>query len=89
VATFSLWLQGMTTGLAIEWLRAFNVLLHLLCVLLWGLWLRRQGVGGAILAGAVTVVLLHPSVTEPVMWITGRHDTLGVLLVLAALRSPI
>jgi tetratricopeptide (TPR) repeat protein len=87
VATFSLWLQGMTTGLAIEWLRAVNVLLHLLCVLLWGLWLRRQGVGGAILAGAATVVLLHPSVTEPVMWITGRHDTLGVLLVLAALLA--
>jgi tetratricopeptide (TPR) repeat protein len=87
VATLSLWLQGMTTGLAIEWLRAFNVLLHLLCVLLWGLWLRRQGVGGAILGGAATIVLLHPSVTEPVMWITGRHDTLGVLLVLAALLA--
>jgi tetratricopeptide (TPR) repeat protein len=87
VATLSLWLQGMTTGLAIEWLRAVNVLLHLLCVLLWALWLRRQGVGGAILAGAATLVLLHPSVTEPVMWITGRHDTLGVLFVLTALLA--
>jgi hypothetical protein len=87
VASLSLWLQGVTAGLAIEWLRGFNVLLHVLCVTLWALWLRRQGVGGAILAGAATVVLLHPSTTEPVMWITGRHDTLGVLGVLVALLA--
>jgi hypothetical protein len=35
--------------------------------------------------GTGLLVAVHPSVCEPVMWVTGRHDSLALLLLLAAL----
>ena len=45
----------------------------------------RRGVGRGAALAAAAVFLVHPSVTEPVMWITGRHDTLGMAFMLTAI----
>jgi tetratricopeptide (TPR) repeat protein len=47
--------------------------------------LGRLGLPRGLALGVGCVVLLHPTVTEPVMWITGRHDTLATTTVLGAL----
>jgi hypothetical protein len=67
--------------------RAVNIAIHLACGFLLFLLLRKD-LGWAFPAsGAVSLFLLHPSVTEPVMWLTGRHDTLGVAAAIAAMLA--
>jgi hypothetical protein len=85
IPMLSLWLQAMAHTGSVTGFRLANLALHGLCAGLLCLFLLRRGVGrGAALAAAV-VFLVHPSVTEPVMWITGRHDTLGMAFMLTAL----
>jgi hypothetical protein len=85
IPMLSLWLQGIAHTRSPFGFRLANLALHGLCAGLLWLFLTRNGIGrGAAFAG-IAVFLVHPSVTEPVMWITGRHDILGMAFTLAAL----
>ena len=81
----SLWLQGRAHTHSLVGFRLANLALHGLCAGLLWLFLLRRGVGEGAALAAAAVFLVHPSVTEPVMWITGRHDTLGMGFILAAM----
>lgn len=81
----TVWLQARVSTEP-AFYRALNVLLHVGCGALLLVWTtRRLGWPGWLGAPVSLVFLLHPSVTEVVEWITGRHDSLGVLGVLGAL----
>jgi len=81
----TVWLQArLSTEPAFY--RAFNVLVHVACGGVFLIWsTRRLGWPGWLGALVSIVFLVHPSVTEVVEWITGRHDSLAVLAVLGAL----
>ena len=79
------WLEAHVHGLQLGTLRLVNVLLHGGCALLFFGLLERLRVGVTAAFLATTLFLLHPLVTEPVMWLTGRHDTVATLATLAAL----
>jgi protein O-mannosyl-transferase len=81
----TVWLQArVSTDPAFY--RSFNVLAHVACAGLFLVWAtRRIGWPGALGALVSLVFLVHPSVTEVVEWITGRHDSLATLAVLGAL----
>ncbi len=83
----SFWLQAQVHGVSLPWFRLVNVLLHAACALSLLALMRRCGLGepGAWLASLV--FLVHPLVTEPVMWLTGRHDTVASLLALLGLLA--
>ena len=81
----TLWLQGLAHGRSLPLFRLVNVLFHALNAFLLLLLLRRLSVGRGAALCLSAVALVHPSVTEPVMWLTGRHDTLAVLFALTAL----
>jgi hypothetical protein len=85
VPMLSLWLQGISHTRSLVGFRLANLVLHGLCAGLLWLFIVRRGVGRAAALAAAAVFLVHPSVTEPVMWITGRHDTLGMAFILAAM----
>lgn len=86
----SFWLQAQLGGLGMVWLRAGNVALHGACAWLLLTLLRRAAAPKRSALLACAVFLVHPLVTEPVMWLTGRHDTLAVLfLMLAVLVFPL
>jgi hypothetical protein len=85
VPMLSLWLQGISHTGSLVGFRVANLVLHGLCAGLLWLFIVRRGVGRAAALAAAAVFLVHPSVTEPVMWITGRHDTLGMAFTLAAM----
>jgi len=85
VPMLSLWLQGISHTGSLVGFRVANLVLHGLCAGLLWLFIVRRGVGRAAALAAAAVFLVHPSVTEPVMWITGRHDTLGMAFILAAM----
>ncbi len=80
-----MWLVSKAAGHAIVAFRSLNVALHAGCTLLLAAWMRRRGLPmwGVIFASLFFAV--HPLVTEPVMWITGCHDTLAALGCLTAL----
>lgn len=79
------WLQAHTHGVQMVALRLVNVGLHLACALAFWSLLRRRAVREPAAIVAVTLFLTHPLVTEPVEWLTGRHDTLAALFTLLAL----
>jgi len=83
----TVWLQArLSTDPAFY--RAFNVVAHGACAGLFLVWTRRRlGWSGGLAAIVSIVFLVHPSVTEVVMWITGRHDSLATLAVLGALLA--
>lgn len=83
----TLWLQVQLHGLQMVWLRAGNVALHGGCALLFLLLLRRCRVPERSALLACALFMVHPLVTEPVMWLTGRHDTLAVLFALLAMLA--
>jgi tetratricopeptide (TPR) repeat protein len=87
IPVVSLWLQGCLHGANIIGFRIGNFLLHLLAIFLLHRLLRRLRFSQATAFLAAAVALLHPSVTEPVMWITGRHDTVGAVFLLLALLA--
>jgi tetratricopeptide (TPR) repeat protein len=81
------WLQAQLHGLSLPWLRLVNVLLHAACTLSLLAVMRRCQLPRPSTWLACLIFLLHPLVTEPVMWLTGRHDTLAALLTLLALLA--
>ncbi|HEX2875325.1 MAG TPA: hypothetical protein VHP33_28935 [Polyangiaceae bacterium] len=83
----SLWLGARIHGVSLAWFRFGNVMLHVTCALLLVALVRRVGLPrlSALLTGSM--FLAHPLVTEPVMWLTGRHDTLAALFGLLALLA--
>jgi protein O-mannosyl-transferase len=81
------WLEAHVHGLQLGALRLVNVLLHGGCAVLFFALLERLRVGVTAAFLAATLFLLHPLVTEPVMWLTGRHDTVATLATLAALLA--
>jgi tetratricopeptide (TPR) repeat protein len=81
------WLQAKLHGLSLPWLRLVNVLLHAACTLSLLAVMRRCQLPQPSTWLACLIFLLHPLVTEPVMWLTGRHDTLAALLTLLALLA--
>jgi tetratricopeptide (TPR) repeat protein len=83
MATF--WLEARGSGLTVAGGRALNVALHVAVAVSVLALLRRLGVKPVACVLAAVVFLVHPSVTEPVMWLNGRHDTLGALFALFAL----
>jgi hypothetical protein len=85
VPMLSLWLQGISHTHSLVGFRVANLALHGLCAGLLWLFILRRGVGRGAALAAAAVFLVHPSVTEPVMWITGRHDSLGLAFTLAAM----
>lgn len=85
VPMLTLWAQTRLGGVRVWPLRLGNVCIHALAVAWLAAWLARRGLPMAIATSAALVLLVHPTVTEPVMWLTGRHDLLGVLCTLAGL----
>jgi hypothetical protein len=85
IPMLTLWLQAMAHTGSLVGFRLVNLALHGLCAGLLFLFLGQRGIGRRAALAAAAVFLVHPSVTEPVMWITGRHDTLGMAFTLAAL----
>jgi hypothetical protein len=83
----TLWLQARTTGLSIVFFRLGNLVFHLLAA--WLLWqfLRRQGIGRTGALAATFLFLVHPSITEPVMWVVGRQDSLAALCSMGAILA--
>lgn len=83
----TLWLQARATGMSIVAFRLGNLAIHLLCAVLLLALLRRRGIGRTVASLAALLFLVHPSVTEPVMWVVGRQDSLAALCALAALLA--
>jgi hypothetical protein len=81
----TLWLQGVPSGPSLVAFRIGNVLVHAACGLLLLWLLMRLGLAPPVSLVVAWSFLSHPSVTETVMWLTGRHDSLGVLFCLGAL----
>lgn len=84
----SIWVQARLHGLSLSALRVGNLCLHVGCVFLFMYFLRRRlsTPFSPFLGFFVTVLLLvHPSVTELVMWVSARHDLMGTLFLLLGL----
>jgi hypothetical protein len=89
VPMLTLWAQYQLTGLSIVAFRIVDVALHCACAAALFALARARAIPFAAAALGAGVFLVHPSVTEPVLWITGRHDTIGLLFtLLAALSLP-
>ncbi len=85
IPMLTFWAQARLAGLAVWPMRLVNVLLHASAVALAFRWMTRAGLPPLATWGAAAVLLVHPSVTEPVSWLTGRHDVLAVVFVMAGL----
>jgi hypothetical protein len=83
----TLWLQVRATGLAMAPLRLVNVAIHVGNAWLFYRLLLRGGARQAIASAMTLLFAVHPLAVEPAMWLTGRHDTLAVLLGLAGLHA--
>lgn len=81
----TLWVQAHLGLLSVVAGRVVNLALHLVSALGLVALLRRLGtsIGPSVLIALV--MLVHPSAVETVMWLTGRHDLLGVVCALTAL----
>jgi len=89
VPMLSLWLQGVVHGPSLIGFRIGNLLCHLGVVWLLYAWLKRLHCETKTARLLAWIFAVHPLVTEPVMWITGRHDLLGAIFtLLAALAWP-
>jgi Tfp pilus assembly protein PilF len=83
----SLWLQALLTDRSLVAFRVGNLLLHGACAGLLYAWIRRDGVRPGIAALCALAFALHPSATEVVLWVVGRHDSLGAVFALAGLLA--
>ncbi|HVU02659.1 MAG TPA: tetratricopeptide repeat protein [Polyangiaceae bacterium] len=76
-------------GASIVPYRIVNVLLHGAICAVFAAMLRRRGLPAALSAGMALLFAVHPLVTEPVLWVTGSHDLLGVLASLVAVSLAV
>ena len=87
VTVFSYILDHQVAGLNPSHYHVTNLLLHLLvCVTLF-LAAMRLGCGTWLAAGVTLLFAIHPAVTEPVAWISGRKDLLAALFSLLSLSA--
>ncbi len=85
IPMLTFWVQAHVAGLQVWPMRLVNVLLHAGAVALAFRWMTRAGLPPLAGWAATAVLLVHPSTTEPVSWLTGRHDVLAMVFVLAGL----
>ena len=78
------WIETRIFGVSLLPMRCVNVLVHAVNGVLLLLVMRREGATKLAAQVGALVFLLHPASTEPVMWISGLHDLLGVTMTLAA-----
>jgi Tfp pilus assembly protein PilF len=87
LALSTIWLQARVTGLSLVAFRLGNLVIHLLCALLLVGLLRRLRMGEGLVVAGVLIFVFHPSVTEPVMWVVGRQDSLAAVFSLGAVLA--
>jgi len=87
VPMISLWMQVQMTGLSMIPLRLLNVAVHVANAWLFYRLLTRASIEPAIASAMSLVFAVHPLSVEPAMWLTGRHDTVAVLLGLAGMHA--
>ena len=80
----SFWIQAQLGVLTVVASRLVNLALHLACGYAFLCLLLRSAVPPLAAAMLALVFVAHPSATEPVMWLTGRHDLLATLFALGA-----
>lgn len=80
----SLWIQGLLHGPSIIGFRLGNLFFHFLASFFVYLWLRRLKCAPGATSFLALLFAVHPLATEPVVWVTGRHDLLGLLFTLLA-----
>jgi hypothetical protein len=81
----TVWLQARTTGQSIVFFRLGNLAIHWAAACLLFVFLRRRGLARPLSLAAGALFLVHPSVTEPVMWVVGRQDSLATVCSVGAL----
>jgi hypothetical protein len=80
------WVEAHVFGVSLRPMRLVNVLIHTVNGALLFVWVRRgMQLSETAARYAAAAFLLHPSATEPVMWLTGLTDSLGVTFTLCAL----
>lgn len=79
IPMLSFWLQAKLTDRSIVAFRVVNILIHIANIICLFFLMRRFSVREKTAFFFSLLLSVHPSVTEPVMWLTGRHDSLAVL----------
>jgi tetratricopeptide (TPR) repeat protein len=82
----SYWIQAQLGAQSVWPYRLVNIALQLLCGYLLFRLLRRFEVRSSIAAFAGLLFVVHPVVTEPVMWLAGRQEPLALAFTLAAIE---
>lgn len=85
--TLSLMLDTAISGTSLISYRITNILLHLGSVLLLLVFLKTLGIDRLPSFVATLFVAVHPALTQAVVWIPGRNDSLFALFALAALLA--
>ena len=79
------WIQVQLGAESVESFRIVNILLHLGAGFAFLRLLRRFAISPTIALGAAWLFLVHPAVTEPVMFLGARQEPLGVLYTTGAI----
>ena len=85
LAILTFWLQARLGSVSVESYRIVNIALHLAASFAFLRFLRRFAISPRIALGACFLFLVHPAVTEPVMFISARQEPLGVLYSIGAM----
>ena len=79
------WIQVQLGAESVESYRIVNILLHLGASFAFWRMLRRFAISPRIALGAAWLFLVHPAVTEPVMFLGARQEPLGTLYTIGAM----
>jgi len=81
----SFWIQAQLGAESVESYRIVNILLHLGASFAFLRLLRRFAISPRIALGTAWLFLVHPAVTESVMFLVARQELLGVLFTIGAM----